>query len=94
MRFVAFLRGVNVGKHNRVRMDDLRQAIVGTGLKGVSTYLQSGNVLLDGSDPNDVLSRVRRAIESLHLNAEVVLRSGVDMERVVATPPRVGSRST
>ncbi|MGZ8389586.1 MAG: DUF1697 domain-containing protein, partial [Rhodoplanes sp.] len=44
--FVALLRGVNVGKHNRVKMADLRAALESAGHTGVSTHIQSGNIVL------------------------------------------------
>ena len=44
--FVALLRGVNVGKHNRVKMTDLRAALGSAGHTGVSTHIQSGNIVL------------------------------------------------
>jgi uncharacterized protein (DUF1697 family) len=42
---IAMLRGVNVGPHNRIRMEDLR-ALCGTlKLRDAQTYVQSGNVI-------------------------------------------------
>jgi len=43
-RFVALLRGFNVGGHRRVPMADLRRALEVAGFAGVRTYLQGGNV--------------------------------------------------
>src|SRR5687767_10427662 len=47
MRYIAFLRAINVGKHNRIRMEDLRVLCSDAGLEGVRTYLQTGNVLFE-----------------------------------------------
>lgn len=47
MRYIAFLRAINVGKHNRIRMEDLRVLCSQAGLDGVQTYLQTGNVLFE-----------------------------------------------
>lgn len=46
-RYAAFLRGINVGKHNRIRMDDLRDSCAEGGLGNVRTYLQTGNLVFD-----------------------------------------------
>lgn len=58
MRYLAFLRGVNVGGRNRVPMADLRAALERRGFTGVRTVLQSGNVVLDAT------SRSAAAIEA------------------------------
>lgn len=44
MRYSAFLRAINVGKANRIRVDALRELCGGIGFEGVSTYLQTGNI--------------------------------------------------
>jgi uncharacterized protein (DUF1697 family) len=44
-RYLALLRGVNVGGRNKVPMADLRQAVEGLGYRDVRTFIQSGNVL-------------------------------------------------
>jgi uncharacterized protein (DUF1697 family) len=42
---VALLRGINVGGRNKVPMAELREVVASLGHAGVSTYIQSGNVL-------------------------------------------------
>ena len=49
MRFVALLKSLNVGAHNRISMKDLAQVFVDAGCDDVSTYIQSGNVLFSAS---------------------------------------------
>ena len=64
----AFLRAINVGKHNRVRMADVREAIAGLGYDDVRTYLPTGNVALRTDDLPDVVARrVEGALASLGL---------------------------
>lgn len=46
---VAFLRGINVGGHNRLPMKDLIAAIERVGGHGVRTYIQSGNAVFESS---------------------------------------------
>jgi len=87
MRFAVFLRGVNVGTHNRVKMDALRAALEAAGLACVSTYLQSGNVIASGEDAGDVARRVAAALGLLKLDAGAFIRSGDDMRRIVAASP-------
>jgi uncharacterized protein (DUF1697 family) len=49
LRYVALLRGINVGGRNAVAMADLRAAFEDAGHAGVRTYIQSGNVLFDAA---------------------------------------------
>jgi uncharacterized protein (DUF1697 family) len=48
MRWVALLRGVNLGARNKVPMAELRELLQAQGYGAVRTYIASGNVLLDG----------------------------------------------
>jgi len=43
--WIALLRGVNVGGHNKIPMAELREMCSDMGWQNVATYLQSGNVL-------------------------------------------------
>jgi len=47
LKYVALLRGINVGKSTRVPMKTLRQLLEGLGLSNVVTYLNSGNVVFE-----------------------------------------------
>ena len=48
-RYVALLRGINVGGRNKVAMADLREALEDGGYGAVRTYIQSGNVLFESA---------------------------------------------
>jgi len=43
--YVALLRGVNMGGHNKLPMKDLAEIFTRAGCDGVKTYIQSGNVV-------------------------------------------------
>jgi uncharacterized protein (DUF1697 family) len=43
--FIALLRAINLGSHNKVPMAELRSLCSGLGWKDVTTYIQSGNVI-------------------------------------------------
>jgi uncharacterized protein (DUF1697 family) len=44
-RYVALLRSVNVAGHGRIAMNELRASFETLGYTGVTTYIQTGNVL-------------------------------------------------
>jgi uncharacterized protein (DUF1697 family) len=54
-RWVALLRGVNVGGANRLSMVELRAALTSAGWRGVGTYIASGNVVFSASGPAERL---------------------------------------
>lgn len=62
-RYVVLLRGINVGGKNKVSMAGLRQCFEDLGFSDVSTYINSGNVLLQ-SDKRaaEIQALVERAL--------------------------------
>jgi uncharacterized protein (DUF1697 family) len=88
-RYIAFLRGINVGGH-RVKMDALRALFASLGLKDVSTFIASGNVLFSSDSPDP--DRLRDEIEE-HLHAELgyevatFLRTPDELSAIVAFDP-------
>jgi uncharacterized protein (DUF1697 family) len=54
-RWVALLRGVNVGGANRLSMVELRAALTSAGWRGVGTYIASGNVVFSAPGPAERL---------------------------------------
>lgn len=48
-RFVALLRGINVGGKHKLPMAELRAHFEGAGAQAVQTYIQSGNVVFEAA---------------------------------------------
>ena len=65
MKYIALLRGINVGGKNKVAMVDLKQCFEDTGFVDVSTYINSGNVLFssDEQSPVKLVNLCEQAIE-------------------------------
>src|SRR5258708_23290089 len=56
--YISMLRGINVGGHKRIKMDQLRKSFEALGFEQVKTYIQSGNVVFSGGKISTaVLSR-------------------------------------
>jgi uncharacterized protein (DUF1697 family) len=53
-KFVALLRGINVGGNKLIKMDDLKKWFAALGFKNVKTILASGNVLFESTDNDEV----------------------------------------
>jgi uncharacterized protein (DUF1697 family) len=61
VRYVAFLRGINVGGNQQVKMDALKKAFEKMGFLSVKTLLASGNVLFDATKVDEL--KLTRQIE-------------------------------
>lgn len=84
-RCAVLLRGVNVGRGNRIAMADLRALLERLGCRDVTTYLQSGNAVVD-ADPDGLADRVAAALrDELGLAVAVLVRT--DLDAVVAGCP-------
>lgn len=44
-KYIAFLRGINVGGKNKVSMQELKELFVQNGFQDVVTYINSGNII-------------------------------------------------
>ncbi|HKU18888.1 MAG TPA: DUF1697 domain-containing protein [Candidatus Saccharimonadales bacterium] len=63
--FVILIRGINVGGKNKVPMAELRQCLKELGFSNVSTYIASGNVLLQsGKSAREVKAQIEKALPS------------------------------
>lgn len=88
-RYVALLRGVNVGGRNLIAMPALRAFFEAEGLRDVATYIQSGNVLFTSGDRAPALTaRLEAGLERAFGHpATVVLRSRAQVRRIVEEAP-------
>ena len=66
-RYVAFLRGINVGGHNIIKKETLQNAFTSLGFTDVSTYKQSGNVIFetDLKDPEAIRKTIQEKLNQL-----------------------------
>jgi uncharacterized protein (DUF1697 family) len=88
-RFVALLRGLNVGGH-RLKMDRLRALFEEEGFTGVSTYIASGNVIFDAdsTDARAVERRIEARLEAaLGYAVPTFLRTPGELAHTAAFDP-------
>ncbi len=89
-RVVALLRGVNVGRSNRLAMASLRELLTDLGYADVKTYLQSGNAVFTSSPSaaETAAADIEQALaHTLGVRSTVVTRTAADMASVVANAP-------
>ncbi len=90
MRYVALLRGINVGGHQKVAMADLRKLLEALQLDDVRTHLQSGNAVFTCSAKTaKTLGRhiEDRISRDLGLDVKVLVRSRDELAKVVTANP-------
>jgi uncharacterized protein (DUF1697 family) len=93
-RYVALLRGINVGGRHRVPMAELRELLLGLGHTDVVTYIQSGSAVLtapDGDSPAQVATGVADALQRrFGFAVPTIVVTGDDLARIVADNPWPG----
>jgi uncharacterized protein (DUF1697 family) len=90
---VSLLRAVNLGAHNRMKMDALLEVYSSLGFANVRTYVQSGNVVFETREKNGpaLVGRIEDAIEvAFGFRADVINRTAAELRDVVARNPFVG----
>jgi len=88
--FVALLRGVNVGKANRVSMPKLKALLSEMGYTGVVTLLNSGNAIFDSPDgaPEKHAEAISVALRArLEVEVPVIVKSARELTDIVDQNP-------
>lgn len=91
--YLILLRGVNVGGKNKVPMAELRKCLEANGFSNVSTYIASGNVILQSEhSASDVKSRIEAILpKAFALDSElikVLVLTRQQLQRVIDEKPK------
>ena len=87
---IGLLRGINVGGHCKISMEELRSICTSLRLRNPQTYIQSGNVVFDAParDVAKLADRLESAIEKqLGFRPKVILRTAEDLRKIVGRAP-------
>ncbi len=93
MKYVAFLRGINVGGKNKIKMETLRKVFGSLGFETVKTYINSGNVIFETVETagKELAAKIESAIEKeFLLKIKVIVRKMSEIENIVANNPFAG----
>ena len=89
MKYVAFLKGINVGGKNVVKMNLLRDFFTTLGFTNIQTYIQSGNVIFNTEDNRtDIISKINESFP-LHFDfcCDVIIRNYKEMQNIINSLP-------
>ena len=90
MKFVALLRGINVGGKNVIKMAELKACFESIGLSDVTTFIQSGNVLFATNERS--IAKITEKVEEglskcFDYNSRVVIVSHEQLKNAVKHAP-------
>lgn len=89
MRYIAFLRAINVGGHHTVRMNQLREMLGVLGMRNVETFIASGNVTFDATASAATIERrIEQCLErELGFAVSTFVRTPVELAAIAASKP-------
>jgi len=93
MKYVAFLRGINVGGKNKIKMETLREVCAALGFENAKTYINSGNVIFETVKKDDckLAGEIEKAIESeFSLKIKVMARTIDEIRDIIKNNPFAG----
>lgn len=95
--YISMLRGVNVGPHNRMRMDQLRTSFEALGFEQVHTYVQSGNAIFKTTkkSPLALSKRIEeRILADFGFAVPVITKTREEVGRTIDANPFLKERGT
>src|SRR3982751_5190732 len=90
MRYIALLRGINLGGANMMKMDDLKAVFSELGFENVRSYINSGNLAFDAAKISEttLINKIEDAVEvRFGRRVHVMVREQKDIERILKTNP-------
>jgi uncharacterized protein (DUF1697 family) len=94
--FVSLFRGINVGGHHRIKMNELKNLYETLGLKDVQTYIQSGNVVFtsDDADTTRVQQQLEESVvQTFGFHVEIIVRTADELQDIIAKNPFQGQQN-
>lgn len=88
--FISMLRGVNVGPHNRIKMDALRALYESLNLQHPRTHVQSGNIIFRAKEKDEakLTKRIRDGIaKTFGFSPAVVVRTTEELRAAMDANP-------
>jgi uncharacterized protein (DUF1697 family) len=90
MKYLALLRGINVGGNNKVDMKTLKEVFESIGFTDVTTYINSGNVIFtaDNQKIESIKAKIEHAIQTrFDLPIKVLIRNSQNILDLCSSIP-------
>lgn len=95
MRYIALLRGINVGGQRSIKMADLKDAFESLGFSNVKTYVQSGNVVFscEPAEPAKLAEQIESKLDqTFGFPVKTIIRTEDEFENIINNNPFVKER--
>lgn len=93
MRYVALLRGINLGGANQMKMDELKAVFAGLGFDNVKSYINSGNIAFDTKKTAEekLIDKIENGVEArFGRRVHIMIREQQDIECLLKNNPFEG----
>jgi uncharacterized protein (DUF1697 family) len=93
MRYVALLRGINVGGNTMIKMTELKSSFETLGFKNVTSYINSGNLAFDANKTAEekLAGKIEKAIASgFGMKIQVMVREQSSIAEILTNNPFKG----
>lgn len=90
--YISMLRGINLGSHNKIKMEDLRNMLTGMHYQKVQTYIQSGNIVFQHpeADTKDLSAAIHQEMQQhFGLDVPVLTLPVAELKKVAAQNPYI-----
>ncbi len=90
MKYVALLRGVNVGGNGKVPMKKLKECFESLGYRSVVTYINSGNIFFESSKKVTALqSEIKKIVHTTFgFEVKILLKTQKQLQTIAKAIPR------
>ena len=90
MKYIALLRGINVGGNRKVDMKRLKALFESLGLKNVSTYINSGNIIFEsGQTKSSLYKKIFTAMKKeFGFDIQTLLKTQAEIKKISQSIPK------
>ncbi|EMJ88570.1 DUF1697 domain-containing protein [Leptospira meyeri] len=89
MKYIALLRGINVGGNRKVEMKKLRRLMESLGYTEVSTYINSGNIIFESEDDTKTVRfKIEKSFEKVFkFEIPTIVKTEKEMKKIANAIP-------
>lgn len=88
--YLVFLRGINVGGKNVIKMAALTKVLIDIGLQNVKTLLASGNIYIESSETSikHIQEAIKKALaDHFSYREEIIIRTYREIKELIEKAP-------
>ena len=90
-KYIAILRGINVGGKRKILMADLKELFIEIGFADIQTYIQSGNIIFNTKRKDDNIELANKIEQSIAKNYDfkvpVIVRNVEELNEAISNNP-------